>query len=574
MASMAGEVQEATRPQESPASPAGPPVLAPALVTAGLLWLCYFPADCGWLAWVALVPLLVLVRSPARPWRVYLAAWAGGLAFYWPVLQWMRVADPRMYATWAILATYCATYVPLAVWLLRRLDRGTRLPPSVTLPLVWTALEYVRAHLATGFPWYFLGHTQHDALPVIQVADLGGAYAVTFLVAAVNGLLFEVLYRRARLRSLFGLPDVPARWPGSALQAAGVGLLLAATVGYGYYRLGQADFADGPRVALIQGNLDQRIRNQAAASGGAQAMKTMLGHYTALCDQAAAQQPKPALLVWPETSHPDGWGEMGAGFPRDRLPPDLLPADGSDWPARVLHRLNAALFTAAAGWRTDVLFGVNTDVAVDRDRVERYNSAVLVRPDGSTAGRYDKMHRVPFGEYVPLRDWLPWMNAFAPYDSDYSIRPGETYTRFPLGAYRFGVIICYEDTDPSLARQYVAPGAEPVDFLLNLSNDGWFDGSSEHEQHLAICRFRAVECRRSVARAVNMGISAVIDPNGRVTALPGPTWAASKKVAGVVTAAVPIDRRGSLYAAWGDWLPAACWLMVGAGLLGGWWRRP
>jgi apolipoprotein N-acyltransferase len=180
------------------------------------------------------------------------------------------------------------------------------------------------------------------------------------------------------------------------------------------------------------------------------------------------------------------------------------------------------------------------------------------------------MHRVPFGEYVPLRDWLPWMNAFAPYDFDYSIRAGEHFTRFPLGAYRFGVVICYEDTDPYLARQYVRPGDEPaVDFLLNLSNDGWFNGTSEHEEHLAICRFRAVECRRSVARAVNMGISAVIDGNGRVTALPGPTWAESKKVAGVVTATIPIDRRGSLYSLWGDWLPVACWLLLGLGLLGG-----
>jgi apolipoprotein N-acyltransferase len=175
------------------------------------------------------------------------------------------------------------------------------------------------------------------------------------------------------------------------------------------------------------------------------------------------------------------------------------------------------------------------------------------------------------------------MNRFAPYDYDYSVTPGSRFTRFTLTdragtPTRFGVVICYEDTDPPLARRYAAPGDDQVDFLVNLSNDGWFDGSSEHAQHLAISRFRAVECRRALVRAVNMGISAVIDADGRIVALPRPvgddeglaaeatTWSAATKVSGVVDATVPIDRRMSLYARFGDWLPWACWLvfMVGA----------
>jgi apolipoprotein N-acyltransferase len=131
------------------------------------------------------------------------------------------------------------------------------------------------------------------------------------------------------------------------------------------------------------------------------------------------------------------------------------------------------------------------------------------------------------------------------------------------------VFICYESSDPTLAREYVNPAAgRKADFLVNISNDGWFDGTAEHEEHLAICRFRAVECRRAVARAVNMGISAVIDANGRVVALPAERWADSKKVEAVVTADVPIDTRPSLYAAWGDWLPAACAVALGLGLIG------
>jgi apolipoprotein N-acyltransferase len=217
---------------------------------------------------------------------------------------------------------------------------------------------------------------------------------------------------------------------------------------------------------------------------------------------------------------------------------------------------------------------MNTDELASDLKPRRYNSALLFAADGELQGRYDKMHLVPFGEYVPYRDIFPWMKAFSPYDWDYSVTPGREMTHFQLGEYRFGMLICYEDSDPWLARQYVANnGTPPVDFLLNISNDGWFDGTAEHEQHLAICRFRAVEARRSVARAVNMGISAVIDGSGRIVALPGKSWAESKKVASVVTANIPIDRRSSLYARWGDWFPAGCWILIGIALLPAFYSR-
>lgn len=528
-------------------------LLVPALASALLLWLGYFPVAWGWLGWVALVPLLTLVRTEARPSRVYLAAWAAGLAFYWPALQWMRVADPRMVATWALLATYCSVYVPLAIYLLRRLERSTPLPLLVTVPVVWTALEGIRAHFLGGFAWYFLGHTQHALLPVIQVADLGGAYAVTFVVAAVNAFLFELLAARPGWRRLLALPETPdpavPRW-----HAGAVALLLAGVLGYGAVRLGQEEFTPGPRVALVQGNLDQRLKNAAAAAADPEDLVgRIVRHYAELTDQAVMQRPD--LIVWPETSYPEDWIESPAGRP-------------DPYSAKLAQ-------TVAQRWQTPVLLGLNVQERDPGDALRRYNSALLIRPDAQVAGRYDKIHRVPFGEYVPLREELPWMNAFAPYDFEYSIRAGTDTTRFPLGPLHFGVVICYEDTDPLLARQYVrATGGRPLaDFLVNISNDGWFDGTSEHEEHLAICRFRAVECRRAVARSVNMGVSAVIDGSGRVIALPGPSWEASKKVAGVVTAVVPLDRRGSFYAAWGDWLPWGCWVVVGVGLVAG-FRRP
>jgi apolipoprotein N-acyltransferase len=517
-----------------------PGVFLPALASAVPLWLSYFPAHCGWLGWVALVPFLSLVRSPAASWRIYLAGWLGPLAFFFASLQWLRVADWRMNFTWIGLALFCSLFFLLGLWLLRVLDRWSRLPLVLSVPIVWTALEYFRAHALTGFPWYFLSHTQHAFLPVIQIADLGGAYLVTFVVAAVNALVFELLTAPRRR------PLLP--------QVVGVVLVLAGVLGYGYWRLDQHDFASGPRIALLQGNVDQRIRN--AAVEQEQAASDMVRHYRDLSDVAAAGTPPPNLIVWPETSFPHDWIEIAPG-----MSPSKRPADWQN--GESLSRRMTRIIAQRS--HTNVLLGLNCDVLAADGKPERYNSAVLVTPDGEKVDRYDKMHCVPFGEYVPLRDIFPWMNAFAPYDFDYSVKTGERFTRFLLGPYHFGVVICYEDTDPYLARQYVrTDGGEPaVDFLVNISNDGWFNGTSEHEEHLAICRFRAVECRRAVVRAVNMGISAVIDGNGQVVALPGPTWADSKKVASVVSATVPLDGRTSLYARWGDWLPWSCWTIIG-----------
>jgi apolipoprotein N-acyltransferase len=548
------------------------PRLLPSLLAGGLLWTCYFPLACGWIAWVALVPLLCLVRSEARPSRIYLCAWMAGLAFFWPALQWLRVGDYNMmYFSWGALATYCACFFPLGIFLVRFLDRHTRLPLILTLPVVWTALEFLRAHFLTGFPWYFLGHSQHDFLPVIQFADLGGAYAVSFLVALVNAWLFELLYSRRRIRTFLALPEIriSSPWWSLPLQGLVMIVLLVATLCYGDWRLMQNQFDAGPRVALIQGNLDQVIRNDASFSKD-EALGKMRNHYRNLCKQAADYRPRADLIVWPETSAPGEWDEFPPGVP--------------DAYCQELARLRAR------AWETNILLGINSTVTEADRRSHYYNSAVFISSEGVPGGRYDKIHLVPFGEYVPFKNQLPWMKAFAPYDFEYGVESGEQATRFQLGGHRFGVLICFEDTDPDLAREYVRRDKEVVDFLVNTSNDGWWKGTSGHDEHLAISRFRAIETRRAVCRSVNMGISAVIDPNGRVlephtvksggdvkiwevqaengraNELPISRWSEFKQVAGVLIAVVPIDHRSSLYARWGDWLPWGCWAVLAVAL--------
>lgn len=544
-----------------------PRVFLPAVASGVLLWAAFFPLDLGPLAFVALAPWLTLVRAPVTRRRRYLAAYVGGFAFFLPALQWLRVAHPMMHLSWLGLALVCPLFWVVGLALLRRLDRVPGLPLAASVPAVWVGLEYVRAHFPTGFDflahvglhqkagfgWYFLGYTQHAFLPLVQAADLGGVYAVSVVVAAVNGLAAEWFVRPAAVRAALGWGDAAVKRPRLVPATAGTAAVFAAAVGYGLVRLNHPEFAPGPLVAAIQGSVPQADKHPGGDSLG----KT----YFTLHTQAARATPRPDLVVWPETCCPVDW---------------LAVAPGLTPPADVRARTDQSVQSFAGfPWGVPVLLGLN-GLEWEPAAVWRYNSALLLS-GGLEVGRYDKIHLVPFGEYVPFRETFPWLQAFTPYSDDYSCRPGGRWTRFPLAAadgrrFTFSCLICYEDSDPSLARRYAVPsaaGEAPVDFQVNISNDGWFDGTEEHEQHLAICRFRAVECRRSVVRAVNMGISAVIDPDGRVVALPGPSWSASKKVEGVVTAVVPLDDRTSAYARLGDWVPGACWAVVLLGVLFG-----
>ncbi len=545
-----------------------PRVFLPAVASGVLLWAAFFPLDLGPVAFVSLVPWLTLVRAPVSNRRRYFAAYVGGLVFFTLATNWIRVAHPMMYLSWLGLSLVMPLFWLASLTIIRRLDR-LGVPLSLAVPVGWVALEYARMHFPTGFPflkhvgayqmigfgWYFLGYTQHTFTQLIQIADLGGVYAVSFVVASINGLLADLLMQLCASRCQ--PQPVPVPTPccrrGMILGGTVAAILLIASTGYGVYRLRHAAFTEGPLVAALQGNVPQ---DEKMSRGG-----LLQQQYSKAFTLAFRQ--KPDLIVWPETCYWEDWFQVAPGVRRDSVPEN------------VQQELVRSEREFDAYWGTNILFGL-TGFEWDGSQLWRYNSALLTDPKGRNFTRYDKMHLVPFGEYVPLGDVLPFMQWFTPYEKGYECRPGEHWTRFPLKTkdgrdYTFGCLICYEDSDPYLARQYVA--LDPVNFLVNISNDGWFNGTEEHEEHLAICRFRAVESRRSVVRAVNMGISAVIDPDGRVIALPNPNWGQSKKVEAVVTAKVPIDGRESLYAKAGDWLPGTCWLVAVVGIALGFVKR-
>jgi apolipoprotein N-acyltransferase len=600
----------------APAAPASTPgvgfnLLAASMLSGGLLWACFQPLALGaFLGWIALVPFLVLVRAQARPRFLYCCAWLTGVCFFTPALQWMRVADDLMFLAWFALSMYCALFFPAALFWIRRLERWN-IPLVVSVPAVWVAFEYVRCWLLTGFPWYLLAHTQHDILPMIQIADLGGVFLVSAVVAAVNAFVFDVAWQFPEVRQWFGQPELEphrtyASWDllnrsfladwlfrrNLILEGGALALLVIGTYTYGMIRLAQNEFHAGPTVCLLQSNLDQRIRdNTASPEVDGHSVQTVMDHFDKLCIRASLNHhPKPDLLIWPETSFYRPWYEVSRKLPNEKVPHKWRDdeIDIRDWLDGISFRYT----------RIPHLIGINGNDLDENGKHRRYNTALFLNAQGKVDGRFDKIHRVPFGEYVPLQDWLPFMKVFSVYDYDFGVQPGEKYTRFKLDKYHFGVLICYEDSDPFMARRYLTQSDDgpPVDFLVNISNDGWFDGSCEHEEHLAVSRFRAIECRRAMVRAVNMGVSAVIDSNGRVlkpTPYPNtspPVWLVSqelgripdfavadwhkfKKTAGILKATVPIDDRFSFYALAGDWLPIGCW----AGMLGGagwaYWRR-
>ena len=542
-------------------------------VWAVLMYASFPPINWGPLAWLALLPLALLVRIPTRTRWMYPISYLGGLAVYLPLLQWMRLGDPSMYLAWFALALYVALFVPAFVWLARTAVHRCHVPLIAAVPVTWVALEYARAHLLTGFGWYFLGHSQYRWSTLIQISDLVGAYGVSFVVAmAATGLAALVPSDRLRSWRLI-LPDeeLPSPRPRQMILTTSVCLLaFAAVLGYGFLRRSQADFQPGPRVALIQGNFTSTIKHDPA-----EAQRIFNQHYQ-LSESALVANPD--LIVWPETMFRNALFEVeGELTPADlnRVAPKIPSELWYDTSTRQL------LTNISQTMGAPMVVGLESGIANQND-YQHYNSAALVTPDGGVSGRYDKIHRVPFGEYIPYRDALPWLDNFSPYGPESGIDAGKQAVVFGIDNWRMSPTICFEDTVPHLVRNIVRSTQDPetgdsVDFLVNLTNDGWFHGSSELDQHLITSIFRAVECRTPLLRAVNTGISAFIDGDGvvlepeqfidgdgqeRKTMIDPTTGSWRKQLNAALIHTVPVDNRRSLYVLAGDWFAMVCGLMA------------
>jgi apolipoprotein N-acyltransferase len=485
----------------------GPAAAAPVAVASGAALALAFPgADWHGAAWVALAPVLALaLLSPPRAALGW--GWLAGTVFFLALLRWLdwtfrvysAIPPPLTWLPIALLAAYCGLYVGLVAgavsWIGRRSGRGRAL---LAAPFLWVAGEWVRGHLLGGFPWGSLGYSQYRVLAVIQVAELSSVSAVSFVVLAANA-------------GLAGLVTLPRRraLAGAALAAG----LAAAAVGFGSWRLSARQPVAEATVAVMQPSIEQPLKFDPDH------VDSTLRIYGELTRRAADGHPD--LIVWPETAAPT-----------------LLRRD----PA-----LLAALRQVAGRWRVPLLVG-SMD-ASDPPGRELHNTAFLLTEEGIVA-RYDKMHLVPFGEYVPLPEVIGFVRGWAEFISE--LTPGSRTVVFPGPPAPFGVVICYEGIFPDLVRRFVTGGARLV---VNMTNDAWFGRTSGPLQHLAMYPFRAVEHRTAVVRAANTGVSALVAPSGRLVASLG------LFERGILAGRVPLRAGETLYTRLGDWL---AWVALGA----------
>jgi apolipoprotein N-acyltransferase len=523
--------------------------LVAGLASGLLLWTSFPPAEWSWLAWIALAPLFWLVTLRDDRLRSYLGAWAGGLVFWLLAVSWVRLCDSDAWMGWILMASVLSLWWPgflaLCRWTVFRLD----VPLIIAAPIIWVGLEYVRAYFFSGFPWYYLGHSQFRFLFVIQIADLAGSLGVSLLIAIVNVFIIDVLTLPLLSRTKAG-PRLTAR---QNIRLCLVTILLGTTLCYGVFRVSTAEFHDGPRLALLQSNIEQSHKTFGDPFKN-------LADFEKLVERALSRKERPDLIVWPETAYPFGFITVNPAVDAKSLEnqvrsiPAKKPILVSEWLEKQkdvtehLHRWTD---------RIKVPMLVGTGLYDHQPGIlNHYNSAILFEPSLRTLSFYHKMHLVPFGEYIPFIQTLPCLTYLTPYRGDKppSLSFGTEPRSLVLGPYRLAVTICFEDTIPQVIGRFfnAVQDGHPPDVLINLSNDGWFHNSSELDMHLAIAVFRAVEHRVPLVRAVNTGLSAMVDGNGEIRAV------LPKEIDDVLSVTVPLDDRTSFYSRWGDWLGLSC----------------
>ena len=445
----------------------------PFIASAIMLTVIQAPINLSLLAWISLVPFILACSPDAKPKSLALAAYLVSVCYWLANIYWIA---PITLLGWTSFSLYTALFWPI-ISLGIRYCRTKKIPLFLAVPILFVGAERLQGIFLGGFFWRFLAHSQYQNITIIQIADIFGAAGISFLIAMVNAMLAEWIIA-ARQKQLFKF--------NLFAKTAFVGIALLTTIFYGRWRINQSDkfVTEGPVVASLQSNVPQWIKREALRGEPNVAEQTSQEIFDELMQKSEASAAEGAeLIIWPET--------MVQATLNNEVLIYLDPNSQAVLFDKALseHAKNNAYLLIGA-YSGKVEFQQNNEPFM----AARYNSAILYKPDGRKYPKcYSKMHLVLFGEVLPFKKSCPLlfnlMMKFNPYGYDHSLDAGTEYTVFEMakspadstsdqqpGTYKFSVIICYEASIPAIAGKFALDeqGQKQVDWLINISNDGWF----------------------------------------------------------------------------------------------------
>ena len=451
-------------------------------IASGILVVLSFPFfDLYFLSWAAFVPLILsLWKTNSR--QAFISGFTFGIIYFFGTQYWIYhsinhyggISFITSIAIVLLLCCYLSLYPAIFSVLFSSMINKTKLPALLIAPVSWVVLEFIRSYAFSGFPWSSIGYSQYKFLYIIQLADITGIYGISFLVLAVNGAVSDIFLLKKRITNM---PLFPVLY--TIIGFFVLSILVVFSISYSIWRLNQNRTGNFINVSIIQGNIEQDKKWEPLFQ------KEVMDIYTSLTSKAAESSPD--LIVWPETSVP-------FLFERDTRNTEKLIA--------FQKTLN-----------THLLFGSVLVQKNSSETINLANSAVLLDKEGKKTFEYDKIHLVPFGEYVPLRSILFFIDKLVTGIGDYI--PGKHYIKAETSFGNFAAVICYEIIFPGLIRKFFTNDGV---FIVNITNDAWFGKTAGPYQHFSMAVFRALENKKPVIRAANTGISGFISSNGEILA--------------------------------------------------------